>query len=277
MVATPFHMCGTSACPSSHNPKRRRYEEQGRLVVFGHSGDRGCGKFHRISDSEFARLVDAARSGWDVVTISGMDRAMLYVLAAWTGFRKGELGSLTPQSFQLDAEPATVAVEACYSKRKRNDTQVLHPEVVRQLRTWLDAKPNVRPTTLLFPVSRKVPGGIERPTATMMQVDLAAARAKWIAEVSGKERKAREESDFLAYQDRQGRFADFHANRHTFISNLTRAGVGPKMAQTLARHSDINLTMRIYTHVADEDRTAAIATLPAPPSFVAESTDPKTH
>ena len=51
----------------------------------------------------------------------------MYVLAAWTGFRKGEIGSLTIRSFQLDADPPTATVEACYSKRQRQDTQMLHP------------------------------------------------------------------------------------------------------------------------------------------------------
>lgn len=58
---------------------------------------------------------------------------MMYVLASWTGFRKGEIGSLTLGSLQLDDDPPTATVAACYSKRKREDTQILHPEVVRQL------------------------------------------------------------------------------------------------------------------------------------------------
>ena len=31
----------------------------------------------------------------------------------------------------------------------------------------------------------------------------------------------------IVYQDADGRFADFHALRHTFISNLPRGGVTP--------------------------------------------------
>ncbi len=37
------------------------------------------------------------------------------------------------------------------------------------------------------------------------------------------------------------------------------------MAQTLARHSDIRLTLGVYTHVELPDRSAAIESLPAPP------------
>jgi hypothetical protein len=36
------------------------------------------------------------------------------------------------------------------------------------------------------------------------------------------------------------------------------------MAQTLARHSDIRLTLGLYTHVELHDQTAAIQSLPGP-------------
>jgi hypothetical protein len=51
--------------------------------------------------------------------ICGPDRAMMYVLAAWTGYRRGEIGSLTRESFDLASDPATVTVEAGHSKRRR--------------------------------------------------------------------------------------------------------------------------------------------------------------
>ncbi len=71
----------------------------------------------------------------------------------------------------------------------------------------------------------------------------------------------RENSDFLKYQDSQGRFADFHAMWHTFITNLYRANVSPKTAQALARHSDIRLTMNTYSHVGQQEQAAAIGML----------------
>jgi hypothetical protein len=39
----------------------------------------------------------------------------MYTLAAWTGFRKGEIGSLTLRSLDLDGDPPTAIVEACYT------------------------------------------------------------------------------------------------------------------------------------------------------------------
>jgi len=63
-------------------------------------------------------------------------------------------------------------------------------------------------------------------------------------------------------------FADFHANRHTFITNLGRSGVSLTVAQTLARHGDVNLTANIYTHIGISGQVAAIADLPTPPPMV---------
>jgi len=78
----------------------------------------------------------------------------------------------------------------------------------------------------------------------MLKFDLGAARSIWIEEAkTKKERESREKSYFLKYVDSGGRFTDFHCLRHTFITNLARANVSPKTAQTLARHCDIRLTM----------------------------------
>src|SRR5690606_37258250 len=109
----------------------------------------------------------------------------------------------------------------------------------------------------------KVPGGLERKTAKMMRIDLGKARELWIeAAEHPEEKELREKSEFLMYCDSQGRYADFHANRHTFITNLGRAGVSPKIAQTLARHSDIRLTMNVYTHTDIAEKQAAVGSLP---------------
>jgi hypothetical protein len=68
----------------------------------------------------------------------------------------------------------------------------------------------------------------------------------------------------LPYEDEDGRVFDFHALRHQFISSLAAAGVHPKVAQQLARHSSIDRTMNCYTHVALADVSDALASLPDP-------------
>ncbi len=66
----------------------------------------------------------------------------------------------------------------------------------------------------------------------------------------------------VARIDEEGRVADFQALRHTFITNLTRGGVAPKVAQALARHSTITLTLDRYTHLRPEDELRALDVLP---------------
>ncbi len=218
-----------------------------------------------LSAEEFSRLIDAARSGPRIEGISGVDRAMMYILASWTGFRKGEIGSLTLRSLQLDDDPPTATIDASYSKHRRRDMQVLHPELVRQLRDWLTAK-RLKGDQPLFPVSGRVPGGVDRKTSKMIEMDLWVARWKWIEEAEDSDECWRRIlSDFLRYRDHRGLYADYHGLRHRFCSTLARAGIAPKVAQVLARHSDVRLTLGVYTHVELQDQTNAIAALPGPP------------
>ena len=58
-----------------------------------------------LCEEEFRRLLDAARNGKRIESIPGADRVMMYTLASWTGFRKGEIGSLTLRSLDLDGDP----------------------------------------------------------------------------------------------------------------------------------------------------------------------------
>jgi hypothetical protein len=70
----------------------------------------------------------------------------------------------------------------------------------------------------------------------------------------------------LEYRDEDGLYADFHALRHSFISNLGRANVPLTMAQKLARHSKPELTSNVYTHIRISDKAAAIGLLPDCPN-----------
>ena len=149
---------------------------------------------------------------------------MLYILAAWTGYRRRELASLTLRSFDLESANPVVRVQAAYAKNKRADEIALHAYVVERFMEWLSGKNLSAVDSLFALVTEK---GHYRKTSKMMRVDLGRAREAWIEEANDRpdEVARRKESDFLSYKDADGLFADFHANRHTFISNLSRAGV----------------------------------------------------
>lgn len=212
-----------------------------------------------LSPDELDRLIKAAeRSECDVAGLSGAYRAMLYRLAAFTGLRAQELASLTPYSFDLDDDPPTVCVEACYSKHRRTDVLPLEKDLVARLRVFLGNRgPEERDNRLW-------PGKWYRKAARMIRTDLGAAKKAWIETVpEGKSREEREKSDYLKDKDRDGRVADFHSLRHGFITYLVTANVPPKVAQTLARHSTITLTMDRYAHLGVIDLVDALKRLPA--------------
>jgi integrase len=213
-----------------------------------------------LSTDELRVLVEKTWNGPVRFGMTGPERAMLYRVATETGLRVGELRSLTPWSFDTGDAP-TVKVAAAYSKRRREDVLPLRPETARDLASFLVVPEADQP---IF----RIP---EKP-AEMMRADLDASREEWLSDAkSDSERERRRKTLFLRYADDAGRVADFHALRHTFISNLARSGIHPKLAQDLARHSDINLTMSRYSHTEMEERAVAVRRLPSVPLPAASS------
>ena len=47
--------------------------------------------------------------------------------------------------------------------------------------------------------------------------------------------------------------------RHTYCSNQAREGMNPKSPQHLTGHSNISVTMNVYTHLGLEDAAAEMA------------------
>jgi integrase len=195
-----------------------------------------------LSLEQLAHLLDTAAKS-DVVWrgVAGGDRSMRYAMALGTGFRAHELSSLTLASLNLEADVPTATVEAAYSKRRKRDQQPLPTWLVDRLRTWLATHGELTGA----PSSAKLfPGGWWRRAAEMLREDLEAAE--------------------IDYVDADGRVLDFHGLRHQYITALTAAGVHPKTAQTLARHSTIDLTMNLYTHQLRTDVADALASVPGP-------------
>ncbi|MEX0641661.1 MAG: tyrosine-type recombinase/integrase, partial [Pirellulales bacterium] len=214
-----------------------------------------------LEPQEMRRLIAAAECGPVMMRMSGPDRAMAYRLAAGTGFRASELASLRLASFNLDADPPTVKVQAAYTKRRRDDEQPIRRELADLLRPWLANRPTDA-RLLDLP---------EKKAAQLLRADLRRARAWWIREASARaERRERRKSPFLRVADDAGRVADFHALRHTYVSRVVASGASVKVAQELARHSTPALTIGRYAHVRLHDLTPALAALDGPPALVVD-------
>jgi integrase len=52
-----------------------------------------------------------------------------------------------------------------------------------------------------------------------------------------------------------------HSLRHTFATTLAEKGVHPSTAQKMLGHSDIRMTLAIYTHATDDMQDVATAAL----------------
>jgi site-specific recombinase XerC len=187
-----------------------------------------------LSDDEARRLIETTfRSKRVLRRLTGVDRAMLYLLAQRTGLRRGELRSLTREAFDFSRSPATVTVQAAHSKRRRIDVLPLPADIVDVMKNFVAGR---AANELVWA------GSWWRQSAKILQRDLADAG--------------------IAAIDEGGRVVDFHGQRTTFITGLARAGVSVAMTQKLARHSDVNLTLGTYTRLQIDELGNAVDKLP---------------
>jgi len=136
-----------------------------------------------------------------------------------TGFRAGEVASLKPDSFALDAEPPVALLPARITKNRQGATQPLPPDVAEQLRAYLAGKPAG------FPLW---PGNWSDNAADMLRLELDACGIPDVIEGPN-----------------GPLYADFHSLRHSYIALLDKSGATLKEAMQLARHSDPKLTMAV--------------------------------
>jgi integrase len=189
-----------------------------------------------LDPEELSRLFAAARSsGRPFRGLTGPDRFMLYAAACGTGFREGELAALRPEWFKLDHRPPLIELPASVAKSRKATRQPIPGGLAEALRGFLEGRAPGRPVW---------PGTWAERGAEMLRRDLEAAGIPYAVE--GPDGPL---------------FADFHALRHSFITLLERLGVTPKEAQELARHSDVNLTLKRYTHKSLEELGAAVGGL----------------
>jgi integrase len=228
-----------------------------------------------FSPEELQRLLACTRRSQRVFLDeqSGADRHALYLTACSTGFRAGELASMTPESFDLTNARPVARVKATCTKNKKEAVQPIPSEVAAVLRAYLAGKA----------AGENVwPGQWYRQAAVMIRADLGEARGAWLSEAQDARQRAEHEgSDFLAYVDAEGRYGDFHALRHSFITMAGKLGLSAKEHQDLARHSTYKLTER-YAHSKLYDLSAAVERLPIPTgegsrTLAATGTDGRRH
>lgn len=187
-----------------------------------------------LEDDELHRFLETTARGTDCFGMGGGERYLLYRFAIETGLRANEIRNLTVGDF--DFNNRTVTVQAGSSKHRRQDVQALKSDTAKLLKEFLMNK--TLNTRAFGGTYKKLTGR----TAEMIKEDLERAE--------------------ISYIDEAGRVFDFHALRHQTGSMLARYGVHPRDAQAHMRHSDINLTMRFYTHLRKGAESETAAKLP---------------
>jgi integrase len=184
----------------------------------------GVGSFRRsLSPDEVSRLLQKAPS----------HRALVYLTMIYTGLRRAEVSGLKWGDFDLTCEPARLRVPYTLSKNRKESFHLLRPELSEALKV-------ARPATatadgLVFPSMV--------PRIHTFKRDLAAAE--------------------IPFEDIRGRRVDLHALRKTFGTLLATSGVSPRVAMELMRHSDMKLTMGVYTDAAQLPIAEETARLPS--------------
>ena len=184
-----------------------------------------------LSRDELDRLLSATRDGEHRGNMTADARYLVYRIASECGLRYSEIRSLRVLSFNLDANPCTVHVEAADSKGKRADDLILNDATAAEIKTFLAGR---EPTAPAFNLP------VNSHAAQMLRADLETAG--------------------IEYTDPAGRDCDFHSLRHSFITNLFLAGVPATVVQKLARHKDLKTTLK-YSHVSYDSEVAAIQKL----------------
>lgn len=183
---------------------------------------------------EVARLY-AYLEGPDAAVIRGMtghQRGLAYKVGLATGFRAGEIRSLTPESFDL--EKGEVVCRAAYDKRRRMVTQKLPPWLAAELREWFaggggcwQGFPHYHPGQVL-------------------KADLEAAGVPYVTE--GPEGPL---------------YFDMHSLRHWYCTEMAgQPDIDIKTLQVLCRHSSPALTIKRYAKSRDGSLRAAVDRLP---------------
>ncbi len=217
-------------------------------------GDRKGQRYAKVRDEVRARL-----------ELLGRERALIYKTLVLTGLRKGELASLTVAHLHLDGAVPFASLDAADEKNREGNGIALRGDLAADLRDWLadklkglqaealnDGSPipaRLPPETALF----DVPSGLVK----ILDRDLVAA---------GIARRVRVgENWVIDKRDDRGRSLDVHALRTTFGTLLSKGGVAPRTAQAAMRHSDIKLTMGVYTDPRLLDVRGALDALPTLP------------
>jgi hypothetical protein len=179
---------------------------------------------------------------------------LIYKTLVLTGLRKGELASLTVGQLSLDAELPHLNLNAADEKNREGNSIPLRQDLAEDTRQWLAEKLTILQDEARLKIGQPIPMALP-PEWKVFEVPMGLHRIlERDLKLAG-----------IAKNDARGRVLDVHALRHTFGTLLSKGGVSPRTAQVAMRHSDIKLTMNVYTDPKLLDVYGALDRLPELP------------
>lgn len=173
----------------------------------------------------------AARECVALIQAAPPDRALVYLMLAYTGLRRAEAAALVWSYLRLDGMTPFVELPATITKSGQPENIPLVSALASALRAARGDRDGGEP---VFPTM---------PTMAKFRADLAAAK--------------------IDERDERGRVVVLHSLRHSLATMLAGAGVPMAVAQRIMRHRDIRLTAETYTDEALLPMAAAMLALPA--------------
>lgn len=255
MTANPFSPISKKNEKADRRRQRRAMEESELVLLLTEARrrpllDRMTVRRGKRKGEACARLRDTTRERLDLLA---RERALLYKTLVLTGLRKAELASPTVGRLFLDGPLTCIALNAADEKNREGNEIVLRDDLAEDLRTWLAGKLaalQAEARTVGEPIPARLPG--DTPLFTVPAGLLRNLNRD--LKLAG-----------IAKQDQRGRTLDVHALRTTFGTLLSKGGMAPRTAQAAMRHSDIRLTMGVYTDPKLLDVRGALDALPPLP------------
>ena len=197
----------------------------------GQNPMRSVERIKSLGDPTRTRRAFGAEELSRLANVAG-ERGIVYLVAAVTGLRRGELSKLEWRDVHLDGSQPYISVRSSITKNAKLVAQPLPPKIAAALRQYCPA--NVAPHDRVL--KRLM------PTMDRFRADLAAAG--------------------ISYVDERSRHADFHALRKTLGTELAISDAPIRVAMELMRHSDPKLTTKIYTDAGKLPIWDAVGALP---------------
>ncbi len=212
-------------------------EELGRLFDVARRRPLDEARTIRTGSRQGERGANVRQRRWVDLLRLGHERALIYKTALLTGLRARELRTLRVRDLSFGDVPF-IRLQGANEKNRKGSSVPIKSDLACDLAAWIVGK---SVDDLVF----VVPTGLLR----IMNRDLVAAGIDKI--------------------DDLGRRVHIHALRHSTGTHLSSAGVAPRTAQAVMRHSDLALTMNTYTDEGLLDKAGAVELLPtitlAPP------------